>query len=278
MRLNLREFDEVKVDFDQIPFGHGNEKNLYQKPNGRSYHLGIREWPFGNFRIGFLTTEMLTSGVVEEVFEKDVARVRAKVQAAKRSLSEPEPHLGDEEATTKTRSRRWSLTRLDIPDPDFLFPIKVPLFIDPRARANQTVKPGITQLAKEVLDANPHAVVIANGTNGDVEGVQIFQGCKGRNDLIDKDLYIVMTHLAPDQYAALNVIGQWLGIPNIINLFYMDQINQAVGRNQGLRQSNQRETKTVLITSKRLFDSVISQCCSEEGSRTALYEVYDKPW
>jgi hypothetical protein len=54
MRLNLREFDEVKVDFDQIPFGHGNEKNLYQKPNGRSYHLGIREWPFGNFRIGSL--------------------------------------------------------------------------------------------------------------------------------------------------------------------------------------------------------------------------------
>ena len=79
---------------------------------------------------------MLTSGVVEEVFEKDVARVRAKVQAAKRSLGEPEPDLGPEEATTKTRSRRWSLTRLDIPDPDFLFPIKVPLFIDPRARAN----------------------------------------------------------------------------------------------------------------------------------------------
>ena len=25
MRLNLREFDEVKVDFDQIPFGHRNE-------------------------------------------------------------------------------------------------------------------------------------------------------------------------------------------------------------------------------------------------------------
>ena len=138
---------------------------------------------------------------------------------------------------------------MDISDPPFLYPIKVPLFIDPRARANQTEKPGVIQLAKEILDANPHAVVIANGTKGNVEGVQTFQGCKGRNDLIDKDIYIVITHLAPDQYAALNVIGQWLGIPNIINLFYMDQINQAVGRNQGLRQSNQRETKTVLITS-----------------------------
>ena len=199
MRLNLREFDEVRVDFDQIPFGHGQKTNLYKRQNGRSYHLGIREWPF-NFRIGFLTTEMLTSGVVEEVFEQQAARVRAKVQADPTGS----------EATT-TRPRRLNLTRLDIPDSPLLYPIKIPLFIDPRARANQTGKPGVSQLAKEIRDANPHAVVIANGTNGDVEGVQTFQGCKGTNDLIDKDIYIVMTHLAPDQYAALNVIGQWLG-------------------------------------------------------------------
>ena len=255
MRLNLNEFDEVTVDFDEIPFGHGNEKNLYKKQNGRSYHLGIREWPF-NFRIGFLTTEMLTASVVEEVFEKHAARV-ATVQT--------DPTRSEEATNTKL-----NLTGLNIPDSPFLYPIKIPLFIDARARANQTTKPGVTQLAKEIVDANPDAVVIANGTKGDVERVQTFQRCKGKNDLIDKDIYIVVTHLALDQYAEFNVIGQWLGIPNIINLFYMDQINQAVGRNQGFRQSDQRETKTVLITSKRLFDSVISKCCSEEGSRTAI--------
>jgi hypothetical protein len=264
MRLELREFAEVKVDFDQIPFGHGQETNLYKKKNGRSYHLGIREWPF-YFRIGFLTTEILTASVVEEIFEQHAGRVRAKAQV----------HPTDLEETTKTK---LNLTRLDIPDPAHLYPIKIPLFIDARARANLPQKPGITQLAKELLGANPDAVVIANGTNGDVEGVQTFQGCKGRNDLVDKDIYIIVTHLAPDQYAELNVIGQWLEIPNIINLFYMDQINQAVGRNQGFRQSNQRETKTVLISSTRLFRSVISKCCSEEGSRTVLYEIYDRPW
>ena len=256
MRLKLSEFDEVTVDFDEIPFGHGNDKNLYRKQNRRSYHLGIREWPF-NFRIGFLTTEILTASVVEEVFEKHAARV-ATVQA--------DP-TGSEEAT-KTRPRRVNLTWLNIPDSPFLYPIKIPLFIDATARANRRTKPGVTQLAKGIVDANPDAVVIANGTKGDVEWVQTFQSCKGKNDLIDKDIYIVVTHLALDQYAEFNVIGQWLGIPNIINLFYMDQINQAVGRNRGFRQSNQRETKTVLITSKRLFDSVISKCCSEEGSRT----------
>jgi hypothetical protein len=110
------------------------------------------------------------------------------------------------------------------------------------------------------------------------EGVQTFQGCKAGTIWSTKTFISSWPIWPPDQYADLNVIGQWLGIPNIINLFYMDQINQAVGRNQGLRQSNQRETKIVLITSKRLFDSVISKCCSEEESRTALYEIYDKPW
>ncbi|MCI0661993.1 MAG: hypothetical protein L0220_13060, partial [Acidobacteria bacterium] len=276
MRLNLNEFDEVKVDFDQIPFGHGHEKNLYKGQNGRSYRLGIQKWPF-NFRIGFLTTEMLTASVVEEVFEKHSALAKVQADPSRLNEPEPEPHPGSEEAT-KTRSRRLNLTRLDVPDPPLLYPITVPFFIDARARADRAQKPGITQLAKEILGANRDAVVIANGTKGNVEGVQTFQVSKGRNDLIDKDMYIVVTHLAPEQYAELNIIGQWLGIPNIINMFYMDQINQAVGRIRGFRQSNQRQTKTNLITSKRLFDSVISKCCSEEGSRTALYEVYEKPW
>jgi hypothetical protein len=33
--------------------------------------------------------------------------------------------------------------------------------------------------------------------------------------------------------------------------------------------------KNCLAFIKRLFDSVISKCCSEEGSRTGLYEIYD---
>jgi len=78
-----------------------------------------------------------------------------------------------------------------------IYPIKIPLFIDASARANRPQKPGITQLAREILGANPDAVVIANGTIGDVEGVQTFQGCKGRNDLVDKDIYIVVTPSRP---------------------------------------------------------------------------------
>jgi hypothetical protein len=204
-QVNLNQFEEVTVDFDQIPFGHGQEQNLYRKQHGRSFHLGIREWPFGNFRIGFLTTELLTFRLVENVFEKHAAQ----------------------------NHRQSTLIALDIPDSPLLYPIKVPLFLDTRARADQAQKPGITQLAKEILDSNPDAVVIANGIKEKIDGVHTFQGCKGKNDLSDKDIFIIMSHLAPDHYAELNVVGQWLRIPNIINFFYMDQINQAVGGTEG---------------------------------------------
>ena len=217
---------------------------------------GFCEWPFDWWRIGFLTTETLTTRVVQEVH--------------------------------KRRKRR--LVSTEVPDLPALYPIKVPVFIDARARANYAEKQGVVELASEIIEFNPNAVVIANGAkpnleHGQVNGekdnlkrIQTFQGCKGKNDLHDKDIYIVLTHLAPDQYAELNVIGQWLGISNIIELFYMDQINQAVGRNSGFRQSNERQTKTFIITSNRLYNSVISNCCSADGSRTGLYKTYTRPW
>jgi hypothetical protein len=72
-------------------------------------------------------------------------------------------------------------------------------------------------------------------------------------------------------------MGNWLGIPNIIQAYYQDQINQAVGRNRGFRQSSGRETKTVLITSQRLWKSVLSRL-SNNAPRVQLYEISGKLW
>ena len=80
---------------------------------------------------------------------------------------------------------------------------------------------------------------------------------KGVNGLETNDIYIVVTCLSPAKYAELNVIGQWLEIPNIIQNYYQDQINQAVGRNRGFRQAPNSETKTVVITSLRLWNNVL---------------------
>ena len=64
-----------------------------------------------------------------------------------------------------------------------------------------------------------------------------FQKAKGANHLADRDIYIIVTHLNPDHYAELNVVGQWLEIPDVIELYYRDQISQAVGRNGGFRDT-----------------------------------------
>jgi hypothetical protein len=84
-----------------------------------------------------------------------------------------------------------------------------------------------------------------------------------------------VTSLAPDLYAQLNVMGQWLGIPDIIELHYQGLINQAVGRNTGFRQKD--GTKTVVVCSHRLWNQAISKLNLKQP-RVLLYEVGQKPW
>ena len=98
-----------------------------------------------------------------------------------------------------------------------------------------------------------------------------FQKMKGRNGFEDKDVSIISTFLAPQKYAELNVIGQFLELPNVIDLFYQDQINQAVGRNRGFRQSSNRDTKTEVICMRRLWKAVLSKLQDQAG-RVQLYE------
>jgi len=111
-------------------------------------------------------------------------------------------------------------------------------------------------LAAELLAGNDNALVIANGVEG-AEPVLTFQRMKGQNGFADKDISIVLTCLNPEKFAELNVIGQWLGIPDVIDRHYDDQLNQAVGRNRGFRLSDNGSTTTQVITSPRLWQKVL---------------------
>jgi hypothetical protein len=72
------------------------------------------------------------------------------------------------------------------------------------------------------------------------------------------------------------VLGQWLDIPDIIPMYYQDQINQAVGRNRGFRQSMKHQTRTVVIAAKRFYESVIKRL--DPNSRFQLYLCDEKHW
>jgi hypothetical protein len=245
MRLDLGTLSQVDVNFDAIPFGNDrDETGIYRSKDAERYFICPRPWISATTaHLTFLTTERIVTQVIETALKKS-------------------PGVADP-------------FRLDLIDLPGLYPIQVPAFIDKRAAGDRSDKRKVSALAKEILQGNSNAVVVSDGTKG-VDGVLSFQGAKGRNGLEDKDVYIVATYLSPEKYAELNVLGQWLGLPDVIGLHYQDQIDQAVGRNRGFRQSG-AETNTALITSSGLWLRVLSKLDSGAG-RSRLYRVDQQPW
>jgi hypothetical protein len=125
--------------------------------------------------------------------------------------------------------------------------------------------------------ADSNAIIISNGVDDGIDRVITFQKAKGQNGLQSKNIFVILTNLAPAQYAKLNVVGQWLHIPDIIPLYYEDQVNQAVGRNRGFRDNG--ATKTVIIASNRLYRNVLDKIGANRGAtRTQMYKVSQKQW
>jgi hypothetical protein len=242
MRLDLEGLEPICVDFDAIPFGFDrNADGIYRQQHGERFFIGTKPWLHENpGEFTFLTTETLVTAVAEVSFKKLASRQRGR-----------------------------EVRKLILEDAPPIFPVKVPLVFDTRARADRKGSQQISALVSEIIGKNPEALVIADGVRDDVAGVQTFQGMKGRNEFRDRDVYIIPTCLAPAKYAQLNVIGQWLGRRDVIGRYYDDQINQAVGRNRGFRQSEVRETVTQVICSKRLWTLALEP--SNATRRSMLY-------
>ncbi|MGB6078509.1 MAG: hypothetical protein WBF99_03535 [Xanthobacteraceae bacterium] len=238
MRLNLAGLVEHDVDYDAIPFGHDRTPTgIYRAEHGKTFYIGEKEWPFSSqTQWGFLTTERLVTDVIAKIYEK----------------------------------RRRTLLRIEADDMTGVYPIKIPVYFDARARSQE-----VTDLAKEIMENNSRARVISDGVDNGLAGVLTFQRMKGSNDLTEYDIYVIVTPLAPAQFARLNVIGQWLLIPNIIAQHYQGLINQAVGRNTGFRQ--REETKAVVVTSRRM-QKLVPDAVNQLRPRVLLYRTNERPW
>jgi hypothetical protein len=70
-------------------------------------------------------------------------------------------------------------------------------------------------------------------------------------------------------------VGGWLELPDVIQRFYVDQINQAVGRNTGFRKSK-KPTKTMLISSSRLARGILAECFQHSSARIRLVRTKAK--
>jgi len=244
MRLDLNALEPIQVDFDAIPFGYDNSKTgIYRQRHGEKYYLGPKPWLTENRgEFTFLTTESLVEKVIERAFQKIWA-------------------------TGRPGRRRLTKFALDQVPP--IYPVKVPVLFDRRAAADRPGGNRISALAADILADNDNGLVIADGVGG-VEPVLTFQGMKGQNGFAERDISIILTCLNPEKFAELNVIGQWLGIEDIIDRYYDDQLNQAVGRNRGFRLSDRRPTTTRVITSSRLWQQVLRRR-QNRYCRTQLY-------
>lgn len=237
--LDLNTLDRVQVDFWAQPFGReSSSRSIYRSWHQTPFYLGVKRWPFaGSARITYLTTEAFTTEAITSVYEK---------------ASE-------------------QLFKLELDDLPPLYPIYMPVVKDKRARAQQ-----IQELAKEILASSDTTVVIADRL-GELKGerAMTFQGMKGHNGLSDKDVYIVVTFLAPEVYAELNVLGQWIGQPDTVAKYYAAQISQAIGRNTGFRQH--QGTKTAVVISDGLL-RLVRPFFKNLRTRFVLRPVPDRVW
>ena len=247
--IELETLATVTVDFEAIPYGSVTDpESIYRKEHGKKAVFGAKEWLRElKCRKIFLTTENVVAAVTEYVFRNGVHPARI----IRRSL---EPTSG-------------------------VHPIQVPIIRDERA-----VSRDVEALVDEIVSGNENAIVICNGVDNDNAGTVInFELAKGRNDLSDNDIYIIMTMLHPKDFARLNALGIFIARPDIIKTHYRDLLIQATGRNTGYRDTRNGR-RTIVIQGRKLQRMGYFENDSTDSADPSLirefvtYPLREKPW
>jgi hypothetical protein len=244
MRVPLSPFQPISVDFSRNPFGGGNsQKCIYRERDGRRYFLAPKPWVGADRHMTFLTTEKVVAKTIAAIMT--FARQR-QLQTGRARIGVP-----------------ISLNLDDLPG---IYPLQIPVKIDARSS-----KRHIEELVDEIVDGDRGCLVVTDMVRSNTN-VLNYQQMKGANGHQQKNVHVVMTSLSPEKYSELNVLGQWLGIDNIIAGHYFDQLAQAVGRNTGFRQASETATTTMVYTSSKVWRSVLSNP-SRLPTRVILYQV-----
>ena len=159
---------------------------------------------------------------------------------------------------------------LELTDLPGIFPLKIPVFLDKRARAQD-----VDALVGEIRANDQNSVIITNGVKPETN-VYTFQRMKGLNRLEASDIYVNINWFAPEQYARLNILGQWLDNDDVLLDYYLDQICQAVGRNSGFRQQAV-QAKVSVTMSTSLWKKYLCGL-NNAPARVNFYEIDEAPW
>ena len=163
-----------------------------------------------------------------------------------------------------------------------IHPVQTPVIFDNRARRDRPDREGREALVTEILDNDENGIVICNGIEANGRVVN-YTNMKGVNDLCDNDIYIIMTMLSDDHYAALNTLGQFIGETNIITIYYRDLVSQAIGRNTGYRDSGNGR-QAVIIAGANLIRAGYFDTADADSNDPAIIREFmtylgtEMPW
>ncbi|WP_299140282.1 hypothetical protein [uncultured Tateyamaria sp.] len=199
VEADFHEDDRCQVNFDFTPYGRDNhDGGLYKSTHGDGWYIKQKDWwTRTRARVVITTTEELISELSRKILDAD---------------NSPVFHVED-----------WTSPQVFDADP-------IELVQDNRASAKRN-----DELAQCLLNdpADPFDLVIADIAKG--ERIVSHLSAQGRNDLSDISIATILNFVGADEFSKLNVIAQRFDLPGIFLMFYRDKINQAAGRNRGLR-------------------------------------------
>ncbi|WP_417784407.1 hypothetical protein [Terasakiella pusilla] len=241
--------DLYEIDPASEPIGFQNSPDSpYLAVKGKQFYIRETDWwKKGNHRLTLLTTEHRVKAFIDTI----------------RSRYSDEP--SNDTFQIFNADCHYVLDTSDI---------RLDLYLDSRARAPQTGREDIRNLAHDIQNQWPQVQIISDTlrdlatTHETAKGSNLFTGP-------DKTTTAIYLFPSPDQYANLLLENAYLKRCDMVKLSYLDQFNQTCGRTLGFRYSE--GSVTLASMSPTLWKEIGTTLCGRSRYRINLHNGMPTP-
>jgi hypothetical protein len=248
------------------PYVRFKEPDLYVK--NRDW------WNRNTYRLTIMTTERKIRMALDQIRRKQIEQIELHPKHGP-ALLEWRSEIDTLGITARPEVPAvWSI--IDLPVADYLSAdrIRVQIYLDDRARAEQKDKqdrPFVRHIYEEIKASQPDAIIIGN--KSEHYGITPNKA-KGLNDYIGKKIYYIMMFSSPEQYRDLLIENAVFGTRNCVHLHLLDEFDQIVGRSLGFRYRPGSEV--IVIMPARLWRDIGFTLLTQSNYGPAV--VTDRPW
>ena len=211
---NFCEDDIVTVDTNLEPFGNNKGKSPYLKISGNRHYAKARDWWHEN-----------PARITFLTTEHRIITAMKNMENGPIVFNFDQPELFSDEE------------------------ISLDLILDKQAR-----KKNIGGLIQHISKKYPNGKIISNMAEGGATSHDTAKGSNSFNHVGTGTVSSIYTMLSPGQYEELLVENAVFDTKNMVQLFYLDQFNQSVGRTLGFRYNP--DIRTQAYISPRLWKEI----------------------